>query len=216
MARVEIDSPRPTEGAFVRYAGLACCWSGLAGLAAAVALIMVTPAVGEDRFNYPLHPTAFVVVQVLFFLQHVLLISGQLSLSRSGALGSSTAGQVGIKIAIVGTAALALSELWAISAADAAYPSRQTSIIESSFGVESLLIGVGFVLAGIAVWRAGVWGGWRRAVPLALGVYVFVVLVPGLGAGSYVLARLVIGFWMLLFALLGWQLWRFAPGPARS
>lgn len=216
MARVEIDSPRPTEGAFVRYAGLACCWSGLAGLAAAVALIMVTPAVGEDRFNYPLHPTAFVVVQVLFFLQHVLLISGQLSLSRSGALGSSKAGQVGIKIAIVGTAALALSELWAISAADAAYPSRQTSIIESSFGVESLLIGVGFVLAGIAVWRAGVWGGWRRAVPLALGVYVFVVLVPGLGAGSYVLARLVIGFWMLLFALLGWLLWRFAPGPARS
>jgi hypothetical protein len=157
-----------------------------------------------------------VVVQVLFFLQHVLLISGQLSLSRSGALGSSTAGQVGIKIAIVGTAALALSELWAISAADAANPSRQTSVIESSFGVESLLIGVGFVLAGIAVWRAGVWGGWRRAVPLALGVYVFVVLVPGLGAGSYVLARLVIGFWMLLFALLGWLLWRFAPGPARS
>jgi len=157
MARVEIDSPRPTEGAFVRYAGLACCWSGLAGLAAAVALIMVTPAVGEDRFNYPLHPTAFVAVQVLFFLQHVLLISGQLSLSRSGALGSSKAGQVGIKIAIVGTAALALSELWAISAADAAYPSRQTSIIESSFGVESLLIGVGFVLAGtrLACWRLG-------------------------------------------------------------
>jgi hypothetical protein len=57
----------------------------------------------------------------------------------------------------------------------------------------------------MAVIQSGRWQGWRRVLPLILGVYVFVPLTPALFA-SYVLARLAIGGWMLGFAFLGWAL----------
>jgi hypothetical protein len=42
----------------------------------------------------------------------------------------------------------------------------------------ALPFGIGMVLAGVAVLRAGRWSGWRRFVPLALGAYMFVVFLP--------------------------------------
>ena len=53
--------------------------------------------------------------------------------------------------------------------------------------------------------RARVWDGWRRWLPLALGIWVFVTLMPaeGLGGGS---AEAAMAGWMLLFAALGWCL----------
>lgn len=71
----------------------------------------------------------------------------------------------------------------------------------------STAIGLFLILAGIAVLRARVWPGWQRYLPLALGIYVFVPLTPGI-FGPFVIARLVIAGWMALFAVLGWVLLR--------
>jgi hypothetical protein len=49
---------------------------------------------------------------------------------------------------------------------------------DTLFAVAPNLVGLGLVLAGIAVLRTGRWTGWRRYVAFALGIYVFVVVTP--------------------------------------
>ena len=102
--------------------------------------------------------------------------------------------------------------LLAISAANAAYPSPRTDVLDALYGVSSVLIGIGMVVAGLAVLRAGRWTGWRRALVLVTGGYVFVPMMPA-RLGPFVLARLAITGWMLLFAALGWALLRSEERP---
>jgi len=44
-------------------------------------------------------------------------------------------------------------------------------------------------------------------MPLAIGIATFTVVIPGM-FGGFVIARLAIGAWLLLFAALGWSLLR--------
>jgi hypothetical protein len=76
------------------------------------------------------------------------------------------------------------------------------------------MLGAALVLDGISVLKAKVWEGWQRWIPLALGVWVFVPMLPAL-AVSFVGARFAIAGWMLLFAALGWALMRHSEGTAR-
>ena len=65
-------------------------------------------------------------------------------------------------------------------------------------------MGVGLILAGASVVAGARSGtGWRRGVVLALGVWVFVPMFPALIVTPTDGARLAIGGWMLLFAVLG-------------
>ncbi len=66
---------------------------------------------------------------------------------------------------------------------------------------------MGLILAGIAVRRRGRWTGWRGLVVLVAGIFVFVPMTPAL-MGPFVFARLTITVWMLLFAALGYALWK--------
>ncbi len=191
----------------VRRAGLVCLWGGLLGAASGIALAVVPPAVEPDVYGYPLGPTAFTLIHSFFFVQHLALVLGLLALWRSGALGKTRLGPWGTGTAVVGMTLLALTELAAIPAANAPYPSPHTDILDTIYGVASMVIGIGLVLTGIAVLRAGLWQGWQRFLPLLLGVYVFVPMTPAI-FGPFVLARLAISGWMLLFALLGWELAR--------
>jgi hypothetical protein len=185
--------------------GWVCLVAGILGFASAILLIVVDPAVGEDRFSYPLASSGFVAIQVFFFVHHFGLLAGLYGLWRSGAIGPSRPGQWGAWGAIAGMALLAVVELAAISGADSTHPSDRTDMIESLYGVPTVLIGVALIVAGIAVIRAGQWQGWRRFLPLALGAWVFVPMTPAL-FGPFVFARLAIGVWMLGFAALGWAL----------
>jgi hypothetical protein len=185
--------------------GWATIAAGLVGAVAAVYLVVIEPAVTADRYSYPLSPGGFATIQVFFAVHHLGLLAGLYGLWRSDAIGDSRSGRSGAVGAIGGMGLLTLTELLVISAADAAYPSSQTEVMDVLYGVSSLVIAVGLIVAGIAVLRAGRWRGWRRIVPLALGVYVIVPMAPMLMA-SHDLARFGIGGWMLGFAALGWTL----------
>ena len=104
-------------------------------------------------------------------------------------------------------ALLAVTELIAITARNSTYPGEGTGLLDLLYGVSSMAVGVGLILAGIAVRRRGRWTGWRGAVVLVAGIFVFVPMVPAL-MGPYILARLAITVWMLLFAALGYALWK--------
>lgn len=185
--------------------GHGCLWAALLGAASGVFLALVPAAVEDDRYSYPLSAGWFAVIQAWFAVQHLGLLGGIAGLDRSGVAGRH---RLGLAIAAGGMALLAVVELLAISAARSPYPDGvRTDALDGLYGVSTVAIGVGLTAAGVAIARAGVWRGWRRWVPLATGLYVFVPMFPAM-FGSFLAARLAITGWMLLFALLGWSLAR--------
>ena len=112
-------------------------------------------------------------------------------------------GSVGMGVSVAGMAGLTLTELVAIAAADADYDSGIGGALGGLYGLTCTAMGVGLLMAGVAMWRAHTWEGWRRGVVLALGVWVFVPMFPALAVTPTDGARLAIGGWMLLFAALG-------------
>jgi hypothetical protein len=201
---------------FARVAllGWMCLVAGLLGLASAFALIIIPPSVGTDHFSYPLGPGAFTAAQVWFFVHHFGLLSGVYALWRSRVAGIGRLASVGSWGAIASIALLAACELLAISAADALRPSGRADLMDSLYGIASIVTGITLIVLGVAVIRTGRWQGLRRFLPLALGIYIFVPLTPALFA-AFLLARLAIGGWMLGFAFLGWALIRTARDAGR-
>lgn len=181
-------------------AGRICFWGGLLG-AAQAAVLLVVPAVVDDlRYSYPFTPTGYTVAQVGFAVQHVALVVGLVGLV--GVAGATRLGRRGAVAAACGMALLTAVELVAIIAANSALDDPQAVVVSSLYSVPTILVGLGLVAAGIGVVRAGPWTGWPRWITLVLGVYVFVVLLPAIVA-PFVVGRVAIGLWMLLFAALG-------------
>jgi len=190
---------------FKRRAGKVCLWAGLLGAASGIYLAVVRPEVSPERYSYPLESAQFAIIQIWFVVQHLGLLLGIVAFGATGAAGWVWRRRVGQVAAVVGMAWLAITELVAILAARATAASSLTTFLNFNYGISSVLIGVGLVIVGLAVLRTREMHGWRRFLPLVIGVYVFVPMTPAL-AGPFVAARLAISGWMLLFALLGWTL----------
>lgn len=179
--------------------------ASLLGVASAGLLIGWEPQVPTDQFSYPFEPGGFALVQTFFFVQHLPLAVLLALLWTSGVVGRSSLAKTGVVGSVVAMLGLSVTELIAIPSAEETYPSSGTLHLDVLYGATSIGIGVFAVLAGIAALRAKVWTGWERWLPLALGIYVFVPLTPGLMLG-FDAGRVLIGGWMLLFAALGWAL----------
>lgn len=123
----------------------------------------------------------------------------------SGAVGSARFARAGAWVATIGMVLLTLAELLAMRYADWANDAATVGLMGTVYGIASTLIGLGMLAAGVGVLRTRAWSGWRRWTPLAIGIAVFVIVMPGTFSG-FVLGRLSIAFWMLLFAALGWSL----------
>ena len=199
--------PVRTTRADVRTFGWLCFGAGLLGAASGLYLAVVEPQVPDSRFSYPLDEAGFTAIQLWFVVQHLGLLAGQWALRQSGAAGPSRAASAGHLLGLGGMALLTVTELLAISASDAPYPSARTDVLDALYGVSSIAIGVGLTMVGVAVARTHRWTGWSRWIPLALGVWVFIPMTPAMMAG-FLPARLAITAWMLLYAALGWVLVR--------
>jgi hypothetical protein len=191
----------------IRRDGAVCLVAGLAGAASGIYLAVLDPDVSTDRFSYPQSAGEFFTIQVFFVVQHLGLLLGLLALGRTGAVPRTRLGLIGTYGAAVGMVGLAVMEVVAITARDVAVDSTTATMIGAGYGVVSVWLGATLVAAGIAMVRAGVWQGWRRWVVLALGVWVFVPMMPALATMTDG-ARLAIAGWMLLFAALGAVLMR--------
>lgn len=192
-------------GQSVRRLGTWCLWAGILGAASGIFLTVVQPSVDEEMYSFPLTATGFTVIQAWFFVQHLGLILGLLGLWRSGAAGTSRLGRWGVVSSVAGMLMLSVTELVAISAAQDPYPSSRTDLLDVLYGISTIVVGVGLILAGVAITRAGKWSGWMRWLPLVTGIYVFAPMTPAI-MGPFVIARIAITVWMLMFAALGWAL----------
>lgn len=191
----------------VSRAGVVCMVAGLLGAVSGVFLAVYPGQVSEDMVSYPLTAAGFTVIQIWFFVQHLGLLAGIVALPPTDTMERGPKARWGIGLATWGMALLAVTELIAITARNSTYPGDGTGLLDALYGVSSLAVGVGLILAGIAVRRGGRWTGWRELVVLVTGIFVFVPMMPAL-MGPFVLARLAITVWMLLFAALGYALWK--------
>ncbi len=199
--------PATSIPVWVSRAGAACLAAGILGAGSGIALAVYPAQVSEDMFSYPLTAGGFTALQIWFFVQHIGLLAGIAALVRAEVLIPGRSARWGTGLAVSGMALLAVTELIAIAARNSTYPGEWTGFLDALYGVSSVAVGVGLILAGIAVRRGGRWSGWRGAVVLVAGVFVFVPMMPAL-MGPFVLARLAITVWMLLFAALGYALWK--------
>lgn len=199
------------RGVSLRSAGMVCLLGGLIGVAQAIVLMVIPDMSPGDRYSDPLSATGYTIAQVSFFAQHLLLLVGLVSLLGLAAVRASRVARIGIVMGSIGMALLAVMELVAISARNVGAESDRADLINSLYGIPTILCGLGFVIGGIALVRVPkqTWVGpaWLRIVVLLLGLWVFVPLLPAI-MGPDVLARLAIGGWMALFAVLGWGLSR--------
>lgn len=181
------------------YVGIA---AGVLGALSALVLLVWPPQVSEELLSYPLTVNGFYVAQGWFFVHHLGLVVVLVGLIRSGALGDRALGRLGGWVAVAGTGALTVTELLAMRYAHWDNDAANAGLMGTSYGVSVSVLGVGMIVAGIAAVRAGVWSGWSRWTPLAVGVAAFAIVTPAM-FGGFVTARLGIGFFMLLFAALG-------------
>jgi hypothetical protein len=208
MTQIEAGrSPVTAVPAWVSRAGEVCLAAGILGAASGIALAVYPAQVSEDMFSYPLAADGFTALQIWFVVQHVGLLAGIVALARAGVMAPGRSARWGTVLAAAGMALLAVTELIAIGARNSTYPGEGTGLLDALYGTSSVAVGVGLILAGIAVSRGGRWSGWRGAVVLVAGIFVFVPMMPAL-VGPFILARLAITVWMLLFAALGYALWR--------
>ncbi|MFZ2503529.1 MAG: hypothetical protein WAW88_12775, partial [Nocardioides sp.] len=184
----------PRAAARVRTAGWLCLWAGVLGALSGVYLSVVEPAVPADQWSYPLAPGQHAAIQTFFAVQHLGLLAGIVGLAGSGALAGRRWATRANTAAVAGMAALAVTELVAILPAEQDTSATFPMVLGGVYGLVSTVLGVALTVAGVGVLRAGVWTGWARWVPLALGVWVFVPMFPGM-ALSYLGARLTIGGW---------------------
>lgn len=100
---------------------------------------------------------------------HLLILGGLVGLVRSGAAGESAWGTRGFGVAIVGRIIFVAGELAALMVG------HDDLFL---FPVAAVLTGVGMIVGGLAVVRAGRWEGPLRYAPLAMGIYPFVAMFP--------------------------------------
>ncbi len=208
MTQTEVGTlPATPVPVWVSRAGAACLAAGILGAVSGIFLAVYPAQVSEDMFSYPLTAGGFTVIQIWFFVQHLGLVAGIVALARAAVMTHGRGARWGGGLAVSGMALLAVTELIAITARNSTYPGDGTGLLDVLYGVSSVAAGVGLILAGLAVRRRGRWTGWRGVVVLVAGIFVFVPMMPAL-MGPFVLARLAITVWMLLFAALGYALWK--------
>ena len=208
MTQMEAGTlPSTTVPVWVSRAGALCVAAGILGAVSGIFLAVYPAQVSKDMFSYPLTAGGFTVIQIWFFVQHLGLLAGIAALAHAAVMAPGRSARWGSGLAVAGMALLAVTELIAIKARNSTYPGDSTGLLDMLYGASSVAAGMGLILAGIAVRRRGRWTGWRGVVVLVAGVFVFVPMVPAL-MGPFVLARLAITVWMLLFAALGYALWK--------
>jgi hypothetical protein len=132
-------------------------------------------------------------VPVFNAVSHLLLLVGLFGLVRSGAAGRGGLAASGLWLTILGLALAIVAEFGWLTG---------TSAIDALYGISSLAIMLGLILAGAAMVRGGRWTNWRRFTPLACGLYVPLVVgtafaLPGL------LPHYAIGVWGVCWLLIG-------------
>lgn len=175
---------------FVRTAGVWCLIGALIGIGVGIKEGLAPTAWGT---------TMFVIMQLVALIANAGVFVGVIGLARSGAAGEGWLAKIGLGLALFASALFLPLELYIIVNLD---------VGGMLLGFSALLQGLGLLLAGIAVVRAGRWQGWQRWISLLCGLYTFVVLIPALALSPDGYNAWALVGWQIPFALLGLALYQ--------
>lgn len=197
-----------------RSVGLVGVIAGMVGASTGLIKILYPASVDENRYSFPFDAVGFTIENLVLAVQHLGLALLVWGLWRSGAAGRSSLARMGAVGTAAAWVAFAAVKVVATAATDERQGSAFAETVDGLSGLAGTLIGLSCAVLGIAVIRAQARPTWFRYLPLTLGLFVFVAVIPSMIFGSFTLARLAIIAWMTLWAALGWALSRSADNRA--
>lgn len=191
----------PTRPRFVRLTGVACLVGAamMTILATATQVVQASTDVPKDQWSYPWSSGTSITFSLVAAGSQLLLVVGVLGLRRSGVAGTTRTAGLALWAALAGTALIVIGHLASIPIRDDLVDEGWPHVVEAVFGLGTVLFAIGFLVVGRATIRAGIWRGWRRFTPLAIGVWSVVLiglqLTPALptAVAVYALSFLALG-----------------------
>ena len=192
MTANTLDQPRIAPSPIMLSA-----WSTIAG--AALTIVLGIPLASFQAQDPP--PWW---IPALNAFSHLLLLAGVVGLAWVGAAGRGGLAASGLGLTLLGLAVLTVAEVsWLAGLGP-------TDVL---YGIATLAMMLGLILAGVAVLRAGRWSGWHRFTPLACGLFIPLVMMPSFALPGTA-ANYAIGLWGVCWLLLGLALRSQAAGEA--
>jgi hypothetical protein len=165
-----------------------------------IALAQSSSHVSTHLYRSPLSRHAFVFFAFYAAVIHLVMLAGLIGLRQwPEVVSSGRVVNVGLQVVIAGTALLFLCELLTIPLVDSAESATSSSIVDSLFGLATVLFTFGMIVAGTTFLRARRWGSWRRYAPLTCGVLSLVVIPMQFSSAAW----LGIAIYGLGYAVLG-------------
>jgi hypothetical protein len=163
MTRTKIDS--------LRAEGIACIVGAavLIVLAVGTQVAQASTHVSKHQWSYPWSTGTSITFYLFAAGSELLLAFGVLGLLRGSVAGTTRAARLGLWVALVATGLIVVGHLGSIPARDEFVDDGWPRVLEGVFALGTVLTAIGFVVAGRATIRAGIWRYWRRFTPLAIG-----------------------------------------------
>ena len=161
-----------------RRGGIALIAGALLTIAAALmsAIVQGTSSVPDDLVRYPFSHHAFLPFTVFAAACHLLMLAGVVYLARGQLAAGSKTGRIGLRCVIAGLALLFVFEWLQLPFADQHTSNTGPTIVDSGFGLATLLLAGGMIAVGVATLRQPSWGSWRQYAPLICGLLSLIVI----------------------------------------
>jgi hypothetical protein len=141
-----------------------------------VAALRSTSTVPDNRLNFPLSGSTATTAEIVWAFSQVAFLVAAVGFRRRPAVARSRTGRVGGLLALLGGMLFLAGHWVCLTFPDALVSDAAGVTAVSLFAIGSVLIALGFLVAGTAVLRGGVWSGWRRLTPLAVGGWMAVMI----------------------------------------
>lgn len=202
MTTFQTSTATANQTTLTRF-GTACAASGVFGILLAILSAVYPPAVSAVQWSYPYPASLMLVVSILLAVTHLLTLAGFVGVRLAAPHRGHRLATVGLWIAIAGFALLAVSELASGAVGAMSTTSPMVILVSSAFGVASLLIALGCIVAGMIIAGAVVWRGLGRWMVLGSGLILLVLVTPANIIGNEILRVAALALWSATFIPLG-------------
>jgi hypothetical protein len=134
-----------------------------------------TSPTSDEQLSFPWDGVTAITTSLIWGITQVLIVVGLVAFARSGA-APTRAGRVGARLAVAGAVLYVIAHGLSLVAYDAFLDDPISIVVLSCFGIGTLLTAVGLIMAGTTVLRSGAWSDWRRYAPLVLGVWMVAMM----------------------------------------